>query len=69
MIAIHALLLTAFFTLCVFAYFWLRFGPKHCPDCAALVWGYSGIPVGIRMMHFHCRRCGKRFVGHKRLPL
>jgi hypothetical protein len=69
MFTADVLLLTAFVALCLFTYVWLRFGPKRCPDCRTLVWGYAGIPVGIRKMHFHCRRCGKRFVGHKRLPL
>jgi len=50
-------------------YFWFRFGPLRCPRCRRLVWGYFGVPVGIRRMHFHCPGCETRFEGHKRLPL
>jgi hypothetical protein len=50
-------------------YFWFRFGPLRCPHCRKFVFGYFGIPVGIRRMHFHCKGCGARFDGHKRLPL
>jgi hypothetical protein len=59
----------ALLVLSCLGYFWLRFGPKQCPRCRRLVWGYPGVPVGIRVMHFHCGRCGQRFTGHKRLPL
>jgi hypothetical protein len=50
-------------------YFWLRLGPKRCPQCRRLTLGYWGPPVGIRRMIFHCAQCGSRFEGHKRLPL
>ena len=51
------------------AYFWFRFGPLRCPRCGRWTFGYAGTPVGIRWMHFHCRKCGTRFSGHPRLPL
>ena len=63
------LFLLGFFTLMLLGYFWLRFGPMRCPRCGRLVFGYPGIPVGIRRMHFHCKGCGTRFDGHYRLPL
>ena len=56
-------------TLLLFAYFWLRMGPKRCPNCGKLTWGYWGVPIGIRRMHFHCKACGTRFQGSWRLPL
>jgi hypothetical protein len=62
-------ILRAIFVLFWAGYFWLRFGPKRCPRCRTWVFGYWGVPVGIRMMHFHCKRCGMRFVGNKRLPV
>jgi ribosomal protein S27AE len=50
-------------------YYWFRFGPKRCPRCGTLVFGYPGAPVGIRVFHFKCKNCGERFIGHRRLPL
>ncbi len=50
-------------------YFWLRFGPKPCPKCGSLTWGYWGTPIGVRRMHFHCKQCGEYFERHWRLPL
>ena len=57
------------FALVLCGYFWLRMGPKRCPDCGKLTWGVWGIPVGIRRMHFHCKACGTRFQGNWRLPV
>jgi len=51
------------------AYFWLRFGPKRCPECRKRVWGVFGPHIGIRKMFFHCKVCGTYFEGHRRLPL
>jgi hypothetical protein len=50
-------------------YFWFRFGPPRCPGCGRLTFGYAGTPIGVRWMHFHCQRCGRRFAAHPRLPL
>ncbi len=50
-------------------YFWIRFGPRRCPNCHKLVWGVFGPPIGIRCMHFRCKSCGTKFKGNKRLPL
>jgi hypothetical protein len=55
--------------LALLIYGWFRFGPMRCPACRRLVFGYAGVPVGIRRMQFHCRRCDARFEGHPRLPL
>ena len=59
----------AFLLSAVMLYSWLRFGPKRCPQCRTLTWGYWGTPIGSRRMHFHCRRCGAYFEGNRRLPL
>ena len=63
------ILLPLAIALALSAYFWLRFGPKRCPNCRKLAWGVWGLPVGIRRMHFHCKRCGNDLQGHWRLPL
>lgn len=52
-----------------FAYLFLRFGPKRCPQCRTWNMGVWGPPVGIRSMHFVCRKCGTKWTGHNRLPL
>ena len=55
--------------LLLFCYFWLRMGPKRCPNCRTFVWGVWGVPVGIRRMQFRCKSCGTKFQGHSRFPL
>jgi hypothetical protein len=62
-------LLLLLVALILFLYGWLRFGPLRCPKCRRRVFGYAGVPVGIRRMQFHCNRCDVRFEGHPRLPL
>src|SRR5437868_4213165 len=63
-----ALFTTVVVTTLLGTYFWLRFGPIRCPQCRSWTFGYAGIPIGIRRMHFYCRRCNTRFSGHTRLP-
>ncbi len=53
----------------ILAYFWLRMGPKRCPNCKKLTWGIWGPHIGIRKMYFKCPVCGTKFEGNKRLPL
>jgi hypothetical protein len=62
-------LIVAIFVAGVLLYFWLRFGPLRCPRCRTLNLGMFGPHIGIRRMHFRCRRCGERYTGHARLPL
>jgi len=50
-------------------YFWLRFGPKRCPNCGKLTLGVFSHHIGIRKAYFVCKSCGTKFQGHHRLPM
>jgi hypothetical protein len=43
------------------AYWFLRVGPKRCPNCNRFAWGIVKVPAGVSRMHFHCRHCGTHF--------
>ena len=68
-LAMGEIIVFVVFALFWLAYFFLRFGPKRCPNCRRWTWGFFGIPVGIRRMHFRCKACGAKFQGNWRLPL